>query len=73
MKRFTEDDYFTWITTESELDVPSLVGEFLRRFGSNDDEKQVITLIRKALDKIKERSALDRCRVEYLIEKTKKD
>lgn len=73
MNRFTAEDYYNWITTETELDVPSLVGEFLSRFGTNKDARQVIANIRIALDKIKVRSELDRCRVEYLIERIKKE
>jgi hypothetical protein len=74
MKRFSEADYFQWITTEKEKDTPWLLKEFLQRFGSqNEDEELVVSRIRSALSRIKERSAIDRCRVQYLIEGRKTD
>lgn len=67
--KYTEDDFFEWITTENSVNVIDLLIEFLRRFGNqNEDEKIVVARIREALEKIKERSPIDRCRVEYLIE-----
>ena len=70
---FSQEDFFTWITTEKSVGVIGLVREFLGRFGQqNEDEKTVVQRIKNALEEIKKRSELDRCRVEYLIEDKKK-
>ena len=69
LKNVSEEDYFTWISTEKGENVISLLTTFLRRFGNaNDDERAVVQRIRSALERVKERSQLDRFRVEYLIE-----
>jgi hypothetical protein len=65
---YSENDYFDWISTESEQDVIRLLVEFLARFASNENATDTIAAIRRALDRKKEGSALDRRRVE-LIEK----
>lgn len=70
--RYTEDDFYHWITTEESVDVIDLLSNFLSRFGShNNEEKKVTDRIRVALERVKERSVIDRCRVEYFIEGTK--
>jgi ATP-dependent Lon protease len=69
---FSENDFYEWITKEDSADVVSLVEEFLKRFGhQNEDEKNVVERIKGALEKVKDRSPIDRCRVEYLIENRK--
>lgn len=70
--KFTEEDFYTWITAEESVDVVDLIKEFLQRFGhQNEDEKTVVERIKSALEKVKNRSSIDRCRVEYLIENKK--
>ena len=67
---YSDDDYFHWITTEKDHDVIELLVDFLARFGQqqNADEVAIISRVRSALERVKERSDLDRFRVEYLIE-----
>ena len=66
---FSNEDFYKWIVEEESVDVIGLLKEFLSRFGhEKDDEKIVMQRIKKALETVKERSEIDRCRVEYLIE-----
>ena len=68
--KYSEEDFYEWIATEKSEDVVDLLKEFLQRFGTqNEDEKTIVARIQSALDKIKERSPIDRYRVEILIEK----
>jgi hypothetical protein len=68
LKRFSEDEYFSWITTEKGEDVIDILANFLQRFGGNKQgEELVVEKIRAALEKVKLRSNLDKCRVERLI------
>lgn len=72
--KYSEEDFLTWITTEQSLNVIDLLIIFFRRFGDqNEDEKIVVSTVRKALDKVKERSPLDKYRVEHLIENNQSD
>lgn len=67
--KYSEDDFFHWITTEDKLDITVLLKVFLQRFSNqNDDEKTVVNRVKSSLLRIKSRSPIDRFRVEYLIE-----
>ena len=66
--RYTEDDFFSWIISEDSVSVIGLLREFLRRFGSrNEDERGVVDRVMAALERVRERSPIDRCRVDFLI------
>jgi hypothetical protein len=65
MVAFTVEDYYQWITTEDSVDTVGLLREFLRRFGrETGDEQVVIGRIKDALRKVSSRSRIDRFRVE---------
>ncbi|MBL9185686.1 MAG: hypothetical protein JNN17_26300 [Verrucomicrobiaceae bacterium] len=68
MVAFTVEDYYQWITTEDSVDTVGLLQEFLRRFGREQgDEQIVIGKIKDALRKVSMRSRIDQFRVEKLI------
>ena len=71
--KYSEDDFVEWIATEQLNGFIGLLAEFLRRFGNqNEDERSVVEKVRGALNRVKGRSPIDRCRVEYLIEDKKR-
>ena len=68
---FSVDDYFNWMTTESEQDVIQLVRTFISRFGHDESKKnevEVVEKIREALERLKGRSEFDKLRVVHVIE-----
>lgn len=69
LEPFTEDDFYEWMVNYDGEDLLSLIGEFIRRFSSLDNkyEKLVSERLKKALNKISERSQIDRFRVENII------
>jgi len=70
----SETDFYVWITTEESVDVIHLLAEFLRRFArQNEDEKSVVDNVQRALKRVKDRSEIDRRRVEELIEDKKRN
>jgi hypothetical protein len=69
LDRFSEGDFFEWITAEDKLDVIQLVGEFLARFSSNESARITVDRIQAALARVKSRSQIDRLRVEQLIDR----
>lgn len=69
-RNFSEDEYFSWLTTEESEKVIHLVATFLERLGNNyGDDQGVINTLRRALERIKKRSNLDKIRIEKLIER----
>ncbi len=69
-RRFSEDDYFDWMTTETSVKVIHLVATFLDRFSKNcGDDQKVIETFLKALEKIKQKDNLNKIRIEKLIER----
>jgi hypothetical protein len=68
LRKFTESDYYNWIVEESNVDVVDLLCEFVKRFHNLEgDDYVIIEQLRRALNRIKGRSNLDRLRVEYLV------
>lgn len=67
--KYSEEDFFHWITTEKSVDVIDLLNIFLSRFGDqNASNMQVCARIKAALTTLKARSSFDRLRIEKLIE-----
>ena len=69
LEQFTEDDFYEWIVTYEGDNLLRLIGEFIQKFGKGDNksEKCVSDRLKKALDKLSNRSQLDRFRVENII------
>lgn len=67
--KFNQDDFYDWFIKESDRDVIGLICVFLRRFFNDRQAQPVIERINAALSELKKRSPLDKCRIEYLIEK----
>lgn len=69
LEQFTEDDFYEWIVTYEGDNLLRLIREFIQRFGKSDNksEKSVSDRLKKGLDKISDRSQIDRFRVENII------
>jgi hypothetical protein len=74
LRRFSEDDFYTWAESNDRGDVISLLRRFLERFGGAEGEDaEVINRLRSALARLRERSNLDQARVDFGILKKHRD
>jgi hypothetical protein len=61
--RYSENQIYDWITTETTVDVIGLLKEFLLRFSSDEKATDAVKKIKAALERIKARSPFDSRRV----------
>lgn len=66
--RYTKDQIYEWITTETTVDVIGLLKEFTQRFSADSKAEDTLKKVKAALERLKARSPFDARRV-ALIEK----
>jgi hypothetical protein len=74
LRRFSEEDFYTWAVSNDSDNVIAQLRCFLERFGGAEGEDaKVISRLNSALERLKERSNLDKARVDFGILKKRRN